>query len=551
MAVVTLGLFAIGCLSSCQEVEFDVNPAVLQEHVFEQSFIKEFGKPSPDQTWDFYARKMASLQEGAVSTRATAATTVKVENATQPIGQAYFDSIVSQVKLVLEDEIDNSHVGQNHYSLTSTGTFNIYAILYAGDYQKQSKYGMDFGIAYKNEYGRIQTKNLFGYKNGNGEFNPGYAKKVTITEGDPFFFYLKLRPGGKTNSPTYTYYSNSTTFTRSDNTSSFNLKDKYGIVHDGPSTLAYSMEVNTAAQGDKQIMILGFEDGWSGDADVDYNDIVIVLEGNLPVITSKRFFAEDKESLDWDYNDVVFDVSNTGIVLRAVGGTLPVWLRVKNRLPNSTAQIVSVDGISELHELMRYLQHQTSHQQEVLTYERDVIENGERKRKTFYKPIDVGANPGLWLDPVQILKWTWSADANKSTRLEEGEVERFANPFVENPLGDIQLLVGSEYGQSYEDAVERLPLDNDPSIEKLDLENYQNRPRLVELSEKGGIPAIWSAPVSVHWMAELKKITRAYPGFYGDGTIDSQSNMPMWWEVDPINRDYLYEFGSDVDPDAH
>ncbi len=82
------------------------------------------------------------------------------------------------------------------------------------------------------------------------------------------------------------------------------LKDKYNNEPVGPSVLVYFTEVNTKATGNKQIMILGFEEGWPGFADADYNDIVILLEGNLPEPTSKRFFCEDKKSFDWDYNDV-------------------------------------------------------------------------------------------------------------------------------------------------------------------------------------------------------------------------------------------------------
>lgn len=536
-AVTAMAILGLGSLTSCHDEDFDVSTAVLQERAFEQGFIKEFGQPSADQSWDFYAQKMQSLSGGTGMTRATMATKPTVKDTLQPTNKTYFNSIVEDIKVVLEDEIDNSNVGQNSYSLTSTGTFNIYAVLYAGDYQKLEKYKMDFGIAYMNG-NQIDTVQLFGYKTGTGEFNPGFAKKVTVTKGESFFFYMRMRPGGTNNSPTYTYYSNSTTFTRSNSTSSYTYTDKYRKVHDGPSTLVYSMEVNDDAEGDKQIMILGFEDGWSGQADADYNDVVIILEGNLPVPTSKRFFAEDKKSLDWDYNDVVFDVSNTGIVLRAVGGTLPVWLRVKNRLPNSTPQIVSKDNISELHELMRHLQHQAIHQDEVLTYWRDVIVDGKKEKKEFYKPIDVGANPGLWLDPVQILRWTWSANANQSTRLEEGEVDRFANPMAENPIGSVELLVGSEYGQTSGEA-----------LALLDSDDEDKRTHIHTIGQIGGIPAIWSAPVSVHWMAEMQKITLAYPGFYGEGTVDGKTKMPMWWEVEPIDRSYLYEYGSDYDPD--
>ncbi|MBR5067967.1 MAG: hypothetical protein IKX25_01060 [Bacteroidales bacterium] len=531
LAVAILGILAFGSLTSCQDEDFGVSTAVLKEKAFEQGFIKEFGKPSADQSWDFYAQQMEAIRRGAGKTRATMADPdeVTVSNASQPTDKDYFNSIVSDVKMVLEDEINNSHVGQNHYELTSTGTFNVYAILYAGDYEKYSKFNLDFGIAYMNGNTEVRKK-LFGYKSGSGEINPGYAKQVYITPGASFYFYMSITPSGSAWNPTYyRFYSNSSTYKYGTNVNYLNnngtLIGKDGNTYDGASTLVYSMEVNDEAEGDKQIMIIGFEDGWAGTADLDFNDLVIMIEGDLPVPAAKRFFCEDKESLDWDYNDVVFDVMNSGIVLRAVGGTLPVWLLVKNRESNEYKDIGG-----ELHELMRSKQFQTSHQNAQLTYRRK-DENGEEK--TFYRPIDVGVEHGLWLDPVQVVRWTTSMQAGQpDTRLREGEVERFANPFVNNPVGGLKLVVGSEYGQTLADAIERATVDMD------------SKETIIEIDGFGSIPAIWSGPVSVRWMKELEKITKGYPDFYGGGTPAESGSQPQWW-VSNINTSYMYDFWGD------
>ncbi len=130
----------------------------------------------------------------------------------------------------------------------------------------------------------------------------------------------------------------------------------------------------------------------------------------------------------------------------------------------------------------------------------------------------------------------------------EGELERFANPFVANPIGDIKLLVGTEYGQTRDEALERLPLSNDPSIQKLDFENYPDRSRLVELAQKGGIPAIWTGNTNVRWMKEFQKITWGYHNFYGKGEKDSDG-FPLWWETD-VDDNFWYQFVGDDDPDA-
>ena len=170
-------------------------------------------------------------------------------------------------------------------------------------------------------------------------------KKVTVTPGESFYFYISIKVGsvyvsGRNRATTYTYYSNSPTYTQEYSVGNTTYKNTFtyadhaasnGITYkyNGTSTLAYSTQLNDE---NKQVMILGFEDGWRpGPADWDFNDIIILIEGDLPEPTSKRFFCEDLESFDWDYNDVVFDVSNYGITLRALGGTLPVFLRVKDR----------------------------------------------------------------------------------------------------------------------------------------------------------------------------------------------------------------------------
>ena len=69
LAVAIVGIFALGSLTSCQDEDFGVSAPVLQKRAFEQSFIKEFGKPSPDQTWDFYAQEMNAIRSNAGTTR--------------------------------------------------------------------------------------------------------------------------------------------------------------------------------------------------------------------------------------------------------------------------------------------------------------------------------------------------------------------------------------------------------------------------------------------------------------------------------------------------
>ena len=552
LAIATLGLLTFGSLTSCQDEDFDVSTAVLQERAFEQSFIKEFGKPSANQGWDFYAQKMESLRQEAGLTRGTQAITVEVDKTISQPTDTFFTGLVSRIGYALEESHDNSTVGQNNYSLTSTGDFKIYAVRYAGAIETQSRYALDFGIAYY-EDGERKLVPIFGYgfKTGysptSGSYgNPGWAAEVKIPKGQSFHFYLKytypFAAGGG-----YQAHNQDEIFF-SDESPTFIQRNGTPLTYndyDGPSVLLYSTEyVDTIAHVDEQIMMIGFEDAWghgtgngtqSNWFDKDFNDVVFLIEGKLPLPTAKRFFCEDKKSLDWDYNDVVFDVSNTGIVLRAVGGDLPVFLRVTNRLGVTTTY-------GELHELMRELQFNNKNKQKQLTYRR---KDDDGVEKTFYKSIDVNAyeilgkaDYGVWLDPVQIVKWTSLGTSTENTRLESGEVELFANPMVTNPVGNVELIVLPEHQTSYDlSAISQLS-----ALTSLNEDDTKKGPKIIQMTSPGGIPAIWSGLVSAMWTKELQKITLGYKHFYGGTSVEGTSYQ--WYERD-INTNNLYDYLGD------
>ena len=576
IAIIAASLLGLGSLSSCHDENFDVSTAVLQERAFEQDFIKEFGKPSADQNWDFYAQKMESIRRNAGMTRATMADpiVVTVDTTISQPTSSYFTGIVEDIAFALEEQINNSNTGQNNYTLTSTGDFKIYAVRYAGAIETGQQYNFDFGIAYIDPADNQEHKvSIFGrgYRNkayrdacyasnSNGWGNPGKAAEVKIPEGVSFYFYFDYTNPFRNDGPSIRqhFYSNeSPVFVRKDGVSTFTFPE-FG----GTTTLLYSTDhIDPVTGRDEQVMMIGLEDAWGHDNgnddaegtqtgwfDKDFNDVVILIEGELPVPTSKRFFTEDKKSYDWDYNDVVFDVSNTGIVLRALGGTLPVFMRVKNRLPNSSYELVSVvadDGktYAELHELMQAIQPQTDKRTFPLTYQRQELDG---TTKTFYKPIDVAAFAVsgiqmIWFDAVQIVRWiSLGNDAEHSTRLKEGEVERFANPLANAPVGGVELIVLPEFKEEY-NLTEIAALD---ALTALDDDNTLKGAKIIKMTEIGGIPAMWSGPVSINWMKEEKKITTGYSNFYGGGTV--VAGTPQWWETG-LNSDNWYQYVGDYE----
>ena len=571
-AVTAMAILSLGSLTSCHDEDFDVSTTVLQERSFEQGFIKEFGKPDANQSWDFYAQMMESLRGGA-ATRATMAEPVFDTS----IGQTGVDEWLTEFSADIRDNIlkdgrNNASAGQNNFSLVSTGEFKLYAVHYGGNIEHYSNHDFHFGIGYYDSEDHVTEKVLFdGYTEGTStQVNPGYGAKIVLDPGTKFYFYITYkvdhnqyrwrRASGYSwhyvdaEEETYTrkYYTNanpsaqvhkSHSWNTGTNNPDFNdnIETNTYLDYPGAATLLYSTE-----HDGKQYMIIGFEDAWhfngcfNNGPDYDYNDIIFVLEGQLPVPTSKRFFCEDRQKYDWDYNDVVFDVTTRGIVLRAVGGTLPVYLDVTDKNGKTWTY-------GELHELMWEMQADGKIVDGVYVpgeKEKHPVKTFVKNGKTYYKPIRVGANPGLPIEAVQ-LEPVWNyEDMNPDETFEgeglaltDAELVRFANPRAENPVGAVRLRVGQIAG---EDVV----TENGQTVKE------EGSFQVVE-SSQGVAPAIWSAPSSVAWTKEMVKITKAYPGFYnGNGTASEETGgLPTWWTIEPVNLGNTYQFSGDYDPD--
>lgn len=447
--------------TSCQDEDFGLTESVIKEKTYEQSFIKEFGQPSANQRWDFYAQEMEAREAAKGVTRATAAVSVNVTPLTaQPafIAQSGIAATCNQENL--PEYEDNSAKGTRDYTLTYNGPFTVSAILYGGSYEKPNpgllnpdRNPFEFGIAVPDPdvpwiialirriFGLgeayLHTK-IFGSKDFDGEtVNPGYAANISMTDVSNFDFYIRVRDGFL-GARTY-YYS-------SDSRSTLLAEDSYTseiVNSDGSITRTTTY-----------YRMIGFEDKWS-DPDLDMNDVVVVLSSeeqtNLPAPITARYICEDMEKFDWDFNDVVFDVTNTGITLYAVGGTLPVKLKYKVSKYNQSGNVVSTDEFTspELHEVM----------------------GGEKLSEdpTLYKPINVAADNGITRSAVKINFENYYFLTNE-------EIAAFAPTLI---------VEGGEVGtvESPFDATAR-------------------------------VPAIIQVPASFRWMKEMKKITIGYPTFY-------------------------------------
>lgn len=100
IAIIATTVLGLGSLTSCQDEDFDVQTAVLKEKAFENGFVKEFGQPSANQSWDFYAQKLQSVRDA--KTRATMAEPITCNVGTLQTNQTLSESMEAMLDSVLQ-----------------------------------------------------------------------------------------------------------------------------------------------------------------------------------------------------------------------------------------------------------------------------------------------------------------------------------------------------------------------------------------------------------------------------------------------------------------
>lgn len=333
--------FALLCLTACQEEDFGVQSKAVE---FKSKFEETFGAIPEGQDWDFYKQSVQSLAEEG--TRATTTTDDYVLNDNYQ-GTPLTDKEAENMLADIPDGVDNRNKGTHNFSFTAKANslYIFNAICYAGWYEAYAKYDFDFGIYYKTADTNYKKLSLLGglgittaeKSNSNPTFNE------TEWYVNPSIEHKNL-PGNKVNLVSleflkdvdFYFYISYTNGSKQERTSL-----------DGNAALLYE-DINSDGSG---TMLLCFEDKPKDDWDSywepkpDFNDVVFYVTASpLPVLASKRFFCEDLGNIhDFDYNDIVFDVhqvntnssNNAEVYLRAVGGTLPIWLYVDGKLVGS------------------------------------------------------------------------------------------------------------------------------------------------------------------------------------------------------------------------
>lgn len=334
--------------TSCQDEDFGFT---IDEIKYTTAFEKAFGKIPEYQNWDFYQQ---ANRTGNGLTRAGSGGGI-----TTVYGNSTLDQdIVTNALSIIPENRYNGTKGQQATEFTYQDEFTLYPLTYHGGYET-ADYHFVFGIRTKDSNNNVlETQAIFAA----GSSNANQSCKVTLSEGSIFDFYItydlcktcggdgkgilglgKCRAcngaGASTNSQNndhYTFYSS---------------EDHCRTIY------------NQSGSNDK-IMVLAFEDqqslekkygaisewGFWGFLNIagkwvatepNFHDFVIAIDGNLPVPSGKRFMCEDlignyQSDSYIDYNDLVFDLQpkrdrTTDVIIRAVGGTLPIYLKVDGK----------------------------------------------------------------------------------------------------------------------------------------------------------------------------------------------------------------------------
>lgn len=527
-----VGAIVLAGFAACQDEDLDVSEATLKAKAYDNAFIKQFGQPDPNQSWDFFTQSLESLQRGSAGTRASGAGWSTTPRNRQP--DYITTALVNNYSNLLPESKNNYTLGQTQYKLQSTGSgnFTISAIWYGGAFETTTSYTFHFYMHFLDNNNVEQRVELFSRQLG-GFGNPGLSTDIHLDAGIQFWFELEYR---QNNNPVHRFYSIGTTIEQYNynnysyrynaaegfpySYTTFRYKDiDYYHIYNGPSQLLYS-ETQYGDNEIKRFMVVGFEDAWEdlNYLDFDYNDVVLYIDGDLPIPEAKRFYAEDLASYDWDFNDVVVDCEYKRNVLRAVGGTLPIYVRFRHPTlgahlsVNKYNYIDSTDPTSlnanmgggdvELHEWM---------------YEQNIAA-GNTPTKSLkdeqgrYRPINVDAEDGLKLNPVVLLQWKTplSLDELKKIGNSPQDVTIFVNDMSNSTTGMVNL---------------------DEDITGI---HYTN-PNGYNLC-----PAVVMGTVSTRWMKERVLITKGYPTFYEGNNPSSDQDLANIWCNYDVKPQYLF-----------
>lgn len=232
-----------------------------------------------------------------------------------------------------------------------------------------------------------------------------------------------------------------------------------------------------------------------GHYDHDYNDIVLTITPRPIESTYKaikyRVMCEDLGgTFDWDFNDVVYDViyeegkqkgekATVSIVLQAVGGTLPIYLKM-----NGNESV-------ELHEL---------------------ISSQEKDAEDLYIPVNVTTSYATYTSRNAVE----TATSVSTTITGKDSQEVFKIELAKDKYADGELDI-----RDYAKVI---------TVEAM---QHGTATSIVTFPDKAGnsAPQCFMTSVGTEWAGELQNICDKYPNFAQ--WVSSQKATTDWWNTDP------------------
>ena len=313
-------LLAIGSMAvlgaaftSCSKEEnlFDSEAALEQQKVeYEANFVKKYGAIDPNQTWDFSSMRatysLPSTSNAARTRTGEEAVEVALAGGRNE-NMTIEKSVIDQIREELKAGKNNTVLGSPFYMVSQENSFTIVPV-----YQGQAGYYWQLYMNVGGVEQLIWEKGDIEYKtSANGSWiKLGKSAKVpdntyairtpkftyTATKDVPMYFFLKVWTNGT-----------------GKGTANYRLTSLDQMM------LAMNwLQKPAGVPADNTATIIGCEDG----TDMDYEDLVFMMYGKpappvnhvdeVEVSQGKRYMMEDLGAdYDFDFNDVVVDVTNT------------------------------------------------------------------------------------------------------------------------------------------------------------------------------------------------------------------------------------------------
>ena len=335
--------------SSCHDVEVENIQEIAYRHNYESNFIKTFGEISPNQSWDFssYARKKMTF----VMTRAATVNDFGI----QFDEDGYFRVPTAVHDWVFENVMEENGMANNKerikeelwhafsFEASNTEAFDLLPF-YLGASQNSYNFHMvvvdpetkqivsDTKLWDLTEDTHMQWQSNGGsgwhdITGSSGSGGHGSTMEARTTRSKPILIDFSDPQYGLTKDIKYTVY-----FTINVTVGHPQINEAGDVltsITHTPNVVAVNMPANIASYTNGQGyegMLFGCETG-SPDkidrTDYDFNDLMFLLVGRIPDVyydemlqtttIKKRYMIEDLTGFDFDFNDVVVDLTDISV----------------------------------------------------------------------------------------------------------------------------------------------------------------------------------------------------------------------------------------------